>query len=39
MTLTRAATIVSYGGSKPANVSVARWNAIVRHVTREVLNK
>lgn len=34
-----AATIVGYGGSRPANISPARWAAIVRHVTREILNK
>lgn len=38
MNKNQAANIVAYGGSRPANVSPARWSAIVRHVTRELLN-
>ena len=35
----KAATLVAHGGTRPANISPARWAAIVRHVTREILNK
>ena len=36
MSIAKATNIVLYNGTKPANISVARWNAIVRYITREI---
>ena len=32
-----AATKVAYGASRPSNISVPRWNAIVKQVTNNEL--
>jgi hypothetical protein len=41
MTIQRIMTIISYGGKpvKPANVSDARWNAMVNMAKRELFNQ
>lgn len=34
ITRARAAIIIKWGGSRPAEISVARWNAIVKQIKK-----